>query len=155
MCWGIQLTAEQSPAALIATASTARPNGVHDREIRAEPFHMHLSPASQVSCNISMGLTEMMVKLCYTSKVQSRNQRVNGIFKNCICVCVRVCVWQMYVHLYYWRKGASPACLNVGQNTCVNRMSSSVCFFVTTYAQVHREMLFTAIKGSMGSGGVK
>lgn len=33
VCLGIQPTAEQFTSALIATASTAGPNGVHDREI--------------------------------------------------------------------------------------------------------------------------
>lgn len=49
---------------------------------------MHLPSASQISCSITMGLREMMGKLCYTRKVQSRNSRVNGIFKMCACVCV-------------------------------------------------------------------
>lgn len=89
LCSGIQPTAEQFTSALIATASTAGPNGVHDREIRAQAFHMHLPTASQISCSITMGLGERG-KLRYAGKVQSRSITVNGIFQMCVCACVCV-----------------------------------------------------------------
>lgn len=101
LCLGIQLTAEQFTSALIAIASTAGLNGVHDREIWAQAFHMHLPTASQISCSITMGLGEKG-KLDNTSDVQSRSITVNGIFQICVCmyflvfVRVSVCVCRMW-----------------------------------------------------------
>lgn len=75
----------QFNSALIATASTAEPNGVLDQEIRAQAFHIHLPTASQILCSITMRLGETR-ELRSARDVQSRNIKVNGILRICVYV---------------------------------------------------------------------
>lgn len=94
--WAYSRLLSSLPLLLTATASTAGPNGVHDQEIQAQVFHMHLPAASQISHSITTSLRERG-KLGNTRDVQSSNIPVNGGFQNCLWACSCVCALLVYV----------------------------------------------------------
>lgn len=131
LCLGIQPSAEQFTSALIATASTARLNGVHDQEIWGQAFNIHLPTASQISCSITMSLGKRGKPL-NACNVQSHNSKANRIFLR--LVFVQLCPQALFRAHRMWIQVLYVICRDgtMLSHKCVSEILSKMCACAST-----------------------